>query len=425
MEDQRVAAPGAVRPSDADREAVESRLKVAVGEGRLTLEEFADRMGFALSAESSTELATVTADLPAVHQGSATPGTPTAGARLRSRIKEQRWLVAVMGEFSTSRRWRPARTTNAVAVMGGGEVDLRTAEIEGDEVTINVVAVMGGVDVIVPRGVDVEMSGFAVMGGRDCTVDESALVEGAPLVRVNAYAVMGGIDVRNETDKEARKRAKKEAKAGARGDRTGSTAAGESDAAPGPHTLHRTPTGPQQRQSWWGRLALAGAAVLFVMSGGPGAVAGGFPDDGFAMMGGGQLDLTQRVAQAEANEVVPVSVGAIMGGYEVIVPPGTEVRNGVIGFMGGSNVEVASAPTGDIAPGVVVEVDGFALMGGVNITDDRDSDEGDDDRVDVLEEQIETLDDQIETAEDAGNETQAAALETARTALQQELDDLD
>lgn len=397
MEDQRVGATGAVRPSDADREVAEARLKTAVADGRLTLEEFADRMGFALSAESSDELSRVTSDLPAVRDEKA----PAASAPGRTRSRTtQRWLVAVMGGFSTARRWRPARTTNAVAVMGGGEVDLRTAEIEGDEITINAIAVMGGIEVIVPRGVDVEMGGFAFMGGRECTVDESSLVEGAPLVRVNGYALMGGIEVRNETETEAQKRAKAEG----REEPSGATAAGAPVPATGPHGMHRTPSGPQEQKSWWGKLALGAAGLWLVFGGGFGVVSDALPGDGFALMGGRQVDLRQAVAAAGPGDVIPVEVGAIMGGLEVIVPPGTNVDNGVIGIMGGSEVDVGAA-TG-AAPGPTVEVDGFVLMGGVDITDDLDSDDGDDeDRADALEEQIEGLTEARDAAADAGGPT--------------------
>ncbi|MER5646773.1 DUF1707 domain-containing protein [Streptosporangium sp. NPDC002524] len=54
-----------VRASDDDREAATRRLRLAVEEGRLDLQEFEDRVGRALSATTHGELTVLLADLPA------------------------------------------------------------------------------------------------------------------------------------------------------------------------------------------------------------------------------------------------------------------------------------------------------------------------------------------------------------------------
>lgn len=53
-----------VRASDADRERVVGRLSRAVGDGRLTMEEFDERAAAAYGARNHSELAELTADLP-------------------------------------------------------------------------------------------------------------------------------------------------------------------------------------------------------------------------------------------------------------------------------------------------------------------------------------------------------------------------
>lgn len=394
MEDQRV------RPSDADRDAAEARLKTAVGEGRLTLEEFADRMGFALSADSREELARVTADLPAVRDTSA-PAGPSGATR---RAPVRRWLVAVMGGFSTSRRWRPAPRTNAVAVMGGGEVDLRSAEIEGDEVTITAVAVMGGIEVIVPRGVDVEMGGFAFMGGREMNVDERSLVPGAPLVRVNGYALMGGVEVRSETEKEARQRAEAEGREYVDPRSSGTV----------PAQLPRTLHGRPEHKSWWGRLVLAAAAVAVVAAGGPGAI---LPDN-TAIFGGREIDLTRQF-EADPGATIELEVGALFGGVEVTVPPGTVVENEALAIFGGVSDDVGEPPAGEEEPGTLV-LDGGAMFGGITVTDGTQEQ-----RERELEAQIEELERAQDQAEEAGGDAAADEIEAQIERLEERLDDLD
>jgi class 3 adenylate cyclase len=80
--------------------------------------------------------------------------------------------------------------------MGGVTLDLRQAEIEGSELIINAVAVMGGIEVIVPEGIHVEMTGIALLGGKDCRVTDVPPVPGSPVVRVRVFALMGGVTVR-------------------------------------------------------------------------------------------------------------------------------------------------------------------------------------------------------------------------------------
>jgi hypothetical protein len=168
-----------LRVSDADREATVAVLRQAGGDGRLTFEELAERVERADAARTATELEALTADLPAVR-----PTSP----------KEKRWVVAVMGGAERKGRWRPSTRLNVVAVMGGAAIDLRDAQLDAPEIHITAVTVMGGIDIIVPEGVDVDLSDVALMGGNSGPKD-APLPAGAPVVRVRAYALMGGVAV--------------------------------------------------------------------------------------------------------------------------------------------------------------------------------------------------------------------------------------
>jgi hypothetical protein len=174
----------AVRASDAEREAVAERLRAAAGEGRLALDELAERLETAFSATTRAELEPLTADLPA----------SPAPAKTRS---GRRWIVAIMGGGKHRGRWRIASRCTVVNVMGGADLDLTEAIVEGTEVEIRVFSLMGGSNIVVPDGVHVELGGFAFMGGNDLKARGSARPQpGAPSVRVRAYSVMGGTDVR-------------------------------------------------------------------------------------------------------------------------------------------------------------------------------------------------------------------------------------
>src|SRR5580692_9228043 len=201
-EDQRPSTPDrglTERVADADRDRTVTMLREHVVEGRLTLDEFSERMGAALEAKTRGELVAVMADLPT------TGSVPTASPTTATPRKTSRWHIAVMSGHSTGGRWRIGAKTKAVAVMGGCDMDLRRAEIEGPEVEITAVAFWGGIDITVPEGFDVELRGFSFMGGRDLKLRDVPIVPGSPRIIVRGFAVMGGIDVKSRPNRSSKR----------------------------------------------------------------------------------------------------------------------------------------------------------------------------------------------------------------------------
>jgi hypothetical protein len=201
--------PG-IRASDSEREQVVQRLSEQASLGRLTLAELEERIGLAYDATTRAELTKLTADLPDVAAHSTVTSEPGM-----SRRKPTRWVVSMMGGAEKKGRWRIGDQLMTLTVMGGNDIDLRHAEIDSDDVTIIAVAVMGGMDIYVPDTVDVEVGGFAVMGGNGERGSTRPPRPGGPRIRILAYALMGGIDVwrlpeeaKGVSLKEARKLAK-------------------------------------------------------------------------------------------------------------------------------------------------------------------------------------------------------------------------
>jgi hypothetical protein len=179
----------ALRASDAERErAVELLCRHSV-DGRLTLEEFAERIGLVYDAKTREELDQLTRDLPA----------ETAQVPARAG-KRARWIVSVMGGTHRRGRFRLGARTNVVTFMGGANIDLRQVELEESEAAITVVAFMGGVNIVVPEGVDVELTGFAFMGGKAYRPGKRPPPPGAPHLRVRAFSFMGGVSVLTRRD---------------------------------------------------------------------------------------------------------------------------------------------------------------------------------------------------------------------------------
>lgn len=196
--------PGAGAPeervSDDQRAQVVELLRTHTADGHLTLDEFSERVGVALAAQNRADLNQVMVGLPAIETG----GPPAPSTR---RARMTRWVVAVMGGNGRKGRWRTGSHVTAVAVMGGCEIDFRQAEFESDEIVVTAVSIMGGISIIVPEGIAVEMTGFPIMGGKNLKVADVPVIPGSPRIVVRAFPVMGGVDVRSKpvrTPKETR-----------------------------------------------------------------------------------------------------------------------------------------------------------------------------------------------------------------------------
>jgi hypothetical protein len=203
-----------LRVSDAERDATLRRLGDHAAVGRLTLDELEERSGRALAAKTRGELTTLTSDLP--QDGDQAQPGPDPATRTK---KPVRWMVAIMAGSHRRGRFRAVGSINAVAIMGGDEIDLREAEIEGGELTLNVFALMGGANIYIPDSIEVEVGGFSVMGG-NTEVGVERLRPGAPRVMIRAYNLMGGSTI-FRVPPEARgldlKQARRLAKAAGRG----------------------------------------------------------------------------------------------------------------------------------------------------------------------------------------------------------------
>jgi DUF1707 SHOCT-like domain len=178
-----------LRVSDAERDAVLRTLGDHAAVGRLSLDELEDRSGRALAAKTRGELATLTSDLPRE------AGQPSTTSPLQTQRKPVRWMIAIMGGSHRRGRFRAVGRINAVAIMGGDEIDLREAEIEGGELTLNLFALMGGSNVYVPDSVELEVGGFSLMGGHEEVGSERPPRPGAPLIRIRVYTLMGGASI--------------------------------------------------------------------------------------------------------------------------------------------------------------------------------------------------------------------------------------
>ena len=192
-----------LRVSDAERDETLRILGEHASVGRLTLDELEERSGRALAAKTRGELTTLTGDLPQ-QAGQGRPAPATAR-------KPVRWMVAIMSGSHRRGRFRAVGSINAVSIMGGDDIDLREAEIEGGELTINLFAFLGGANIYIPDSIELELGGFSLMGGNTEIGSERPARPGAPVIRLRAWNLLGGATI-YRVPPQARGRGLKEAR---------------------------------------------------------------------------------------------------------------------------------------------------------------------------------------------------------------------
>ncbi|MBV8220930.1 MAG: DUF1707 and DUF2154 domain-containing protein [Solirubrobacterales bacterium] len=207
------AARPALRASDAEREQTAETLRQAMGEGRLTVEELEDRLRAAYSAPTVGELERLVADVTVPDRVTRPAISPArqGGVTVREGPGGNRWIVGIMGGHDRKGRWRLAGRCTVINIMGGSDLDLNDVELSDRVTQLNVYSLMGGSEIWVPDGVNVEVSNVAIMGGNDVELGDEVAQPGRPLIRLRLVSIMAGTDVfRGRKLTKAERRSQKE-----------------------------------------------------------------------------------------------------------------------------------------------------------------------------------------------------------------------
>jgi DUF1707 SHOCT-like domain len=196
---------GNLRASDADRERVADILREAAGDGRLTMEELDERLDAVYAAKTYAELEPITRDLPQTGAAQVPAPAPVPAGDL-SRVggePSSHAAVAILGGFSRKGDWVVPKEFSAVAILGGGEIDLRDARFAEPVVTIHAVTLMGGIEITVPEDVTVQVTGVGIMGAFEHVASGEGQ-PGGPKVIINGVAIMGAVEVRRRPSRKSR-----------------------------------------------------------------------------------------------------------------------------------------------------------------------------------------------------------------------------
>jgi hypothetical protein len=191
--DRQHTEPGGsvMRASDADRDRAVDVLATASAEGRLSLEEYAERSETALAARTVGDLARLTADLPGAGQPTAAqPVAPSGGA-----VAVPEEITAVLGNESRKGPWLVPPHLAVRSVLGDCHLEMQEAVIKQHVTTIDATVRFGSVTIYVPDGIDVRMTGRAVLGAKSSELRGEPR-PGAPVIMVRCDVLCGAITVK-------------------------------------------------------------------------------------------------------------------------------------------------------------------------------------------------------------------------------------
>jgi hypothetical protein len=170
-----------VRASDADRDQALEVLATASAEGRLTLDEYSQRSESALVARTLGDLVGLTEDLPAAPPGDAVAAPDE--------------ITAILGNESRKGPWVVPAHMKVRSVLGDCHLEMQQAVIEQHVTTVEATVRFGSVTIFVPDGIDVRLTGRAVLSAKSSELRGKPR-PGAPVLVVHCDIFCGAVTVR-------------------------------------------------------------------------------------------------------------------------------------------------------------------------------------------------------------------------------------
>jgi hypothetical protein len=197
------------------RDTVIDRLSSGYAQGQFEVEELERRLARAHAAQTSTELDALVTDLA--------PSSALVPAAATMALVPTQHTRVIFGSIERTGPWAVPQRLTARVLCGHLLLDLREARLSSGETTIDVQVTMGNLEVIVPPGVEVDVSASSVLGNAEDRVERRAAA-GGPIVRIVGRVRLGNLEVETrragETRRDARWRRRTERRARRRWQRT-------------------------------------------------------------------------------------------------------------------------------------------------------------------------------------------------------------
>ena len=137
-------------PLKRERENVIKVLIDQYAADNLTVEEFEARLDSAYTAASMAQLEGLLSGLPVLASQADVERVPSVQRARAEAVRDHGFQLAIMGGYEKKGEWTPPRKLQSLAIMGGAGLDFREAKMAPGVTEVNVLAVMGGVEILVP-----------------------------------------------------------------------------------------------------------------------------------------------------------------------------------------------------------------------------------------------------------------------------------
>lgn len=207
-----------------EREETIARLTDAFAADLIDVDEFEDRVDKAHQASDIKALVSLRADVStpphtehAAHTNALQPVNKSVQEALVLSQPKAKWVLAIVGGAERKGQWRVPKKLRVTSVMGGAVIDFREALMAPGLTEINVMALMGSVEIIVPPTLAVECEGWGIAGAFE-SLDRFPVVADPerPFLRIKGMAVAGAVEISTrlpgESARQAHKRRKRERK---------------------------------------------------------------------------------------------------------------------------------------------------------------------------------------------------------------------
>jgi len=186
-----------LRIADRERRAVDAHLQQAHGDGVLTLTEYDERAALCWAARTQSDLDALVRDLPPYRpdpgegptQVVTWPTQPAAASGVKDRVQR---LAGGVGGVLLAGLALFFGAQILTAADGTSLLGSRQVVVGPDQERVEVGALFGNVDVVVPDGVRARVAGRVVFGGTEC---ERACSEPGREVVVEAIGAFAMVDV--------------------------------------------------------------------------------------------------------------------------------------------------------------------------------------------------------------------------------------
>ena len=186
-----------MRASDADRDRYAGILQEAYAQGRLTHEEYEERIDACMNAKTYAELEPRVLDLPRANLPMVRPPADIVPVSTSNPP-----MVAIFSAVERKGAWALAEDSMAVAVFGQVSLDLRQVTFEAANSEIKAFAIFGGVDILVEPGTVVECTGMGVFGEFSRSGKVAQPRPGSPVIRVTGLALFGAVTIKEKARKD-------------------------------------------------------------------------------------------------------------------------------------------------------------------------------------------------------------------------------